>query len=284
MESTMRDSSEPKGRNAAARADSVRSLSCYSVDENVLEVLWDEKVDMEELLEFSFDHIDKLAERRGKTIASPEKFHLWEYVQQMKREQPYWVTKEAVPWDEVEAKYSLRSRSLSSGSLHCHLALSGVGLATPPPLLYSLRKPLPATSRGTATNENSSQPPDQHKCEPNERFTLSEQWDSGSPHRGHVVSATRFKKKPGWQRLLGKVFHQKRKDLSKDDSSGEFASFLAGVANSSSPCSVSHEEGSQASLKGPEKKRPTGFLRRSLRRVTTATRKRDSHDVVKTDV
>ncbi|XP_065305814.2 uncharacterized protein [Dermacentor albipictus] len=56
-----------------------------------------EKVDMEELLEFSFDHIDKLAERRGKTIASPEKSHLWEYVQQMKREQPYSITKEAVP-------------------------------------------------------------------------------------------------------------------------------------------------------------------------------------------
>ncbi|XP_075540580.1 uncharacterized protein LOC142575261 isoform X1 [Dermacentor variabilis] len=284
MESTMRDSSEPKGRNAAARAGSVRSLPCYSVDENVLEVLWDEKVDMEELLEFSFDHIDKLAESRGKTIESPEKWHLWEYVQQMKREQPYWVTKEAVPWDEVEAKYSLRSRSLSSDSLHCNLELSGVGLATPPPLLYSQRKPLPATSRGTATNENSSQPPHQHKCEPNERFTLSEQWDSGSPHRGHVVSATRFKKKQGWQRLLGKVFHQKRKDPSKDDSSGEFASFLAGVANSSSPCSVDHEERSQAPLKGPEKKRPTGFLRQSLRRVATATRKRDSHDFVKTDV
>ncbi|XP_070385413.1 uncharacterized protein [Dermacentor albipictus] len=199
MESTLRDSSETKSRNAAARADSVRSLSCYSVDENVLEVLWDEKVDMEELLEFSFDHIDKLAERRGKTIGSPEKLHLWGYVQQMKREQPYWVTKEAVPWDEVEAKYSLPSRSLSSGSLHCHTALSGVGLAMPPPLLYSLRKPLPATSRRTATNE-------------------------------------------------------------------------------------SHEEGPQAPLKGPEKKRPTGFLRRSLRRVATATRQRDSHDVVKTDV
>ncbi|XP_075536117.1 uncharacterized protein LOC142571553 [Dermacentor variabilis] len=238
MESTMRDSSEPKGRNAAARADSVRSLSCYSVDENVLEVLWDKKVHMEELLEFSFDHIDKLAERRGKTIASPEKFHLWEYVQQMKRERPYWVTKEAVPWDEVEAKYSLRSRSLSSGSLHCHLELSGTGLATPPPLLYSLSKPLPPTwSRATAANENSSQPSDQQECEPNERFTLSEQWDAGSPHRGHV-SATGFKKKHGWQRLLGKVFHQKRKDPLKDNSSGQFTSFLAGVANSSSPSSV----------------------------------------------
>ncbi|XP_075536103.1 uncharacterized protein LOC142571544 [Dermacentor variabilis] len=284
MESSMHASSEPKGRNAPARTDSVRSLSCYSVDENVLEVLWDEEVDMEELLEFSFDQIDKLAERRGKTIATTEKLRLWEYVQQMRREQPYWVTKESVPWDEIQARYSLPSRSLSSGSFHSHLELSGTGLATPPPLLYSLSKPVPPTcSRATAANENSSQPSNQQKCDPNERFTLSEQWDAGSPHRGHV-SATSFKKKQGWQRFLGKVFHHKHKDPSKDDGSGEFASFFAGVANSSSPCSVSHEEGLQSPLKGPEKKRPTGFLRRSLRRVATATRKRDSCDVVKTDI
>ncbi|XP_070385168.1 uncharacterized protein [Dermacentor albipictus] len=198
MESSMQASSEPKGRNAPARADSVRSLSCYSVDENVLEVLWDEEVDMEELLEFSFDQIDKLAERRGKTIATTEKLRLWEYVQQMRCEQPYWVTKESVPWDEVQAKYSLPSRSLSSGSFHSHLELSGTGLATPPPLLYSLSKPLPRTSRTAAANE-------------------------------------------------------------------------------------SHEEALPSPLKGPEKKRPTGFLRRSLRRVATATRKRDSRDV-KTDI
>lgn len=279
----MHNSSEPKGRQAAARADSVRSLSCYSVDENVLEVLWDEDIHMEELLEFSFDHIDQLAERRGKTIASTEKCRLWDYVQRMRCEQPYWVTKESVPWDEVEAKYSLRSRSLSSGSFHSHLEFSGIGLATPPPMLYSLRKPLPAASRGTAADEDSSQPPDELKCEPDQRFTMSEQWDAGSPHRG-LVSATCPKKKQGWQRLLGKVFHPKHKDSAKDHSIGEFHSFLAGVASSSSPCSVSHEEGSPSPLNRSEKERPTGFLRRSLRRVAMATRKHDSRDDGKTDV
>ncbi|XP_065280641.1 uncharacterized protein [Dermacentor albipictus] len=159
---------------------------------------------MEELLDFSFDHIDKLAERRGKTIARAEKLRLWEYVQPMRREQLCRVPT-ALPWEEVQVKHSTRSRSLSSGSLHCHMTFSGVGLATPPPPLYSLRKPLPPTFRGTATYE----PPYQQKCDPNERFTLSEEWDSGSPPRSHVVSATRFKKKQGWQRLPENVFHQK---------------------------------------------------------------------------
>ncbi|XP_070384852.1 uncharacterized protein [Dermacentor albipictus] len=227
MESMLRwlhVSPAPKGSNAAAFTD--------SVDKNVIEVLSEEKVHMEELLEFSFNRIDKLAERRGKTIARAKKLRLWEYVQRMRREQLCRVPT-ALPWEEVEVKHSPRSRSLSSGSLHCHMTFSGVGLATPP--LYSLRQPLPPTSRGTATYK----PPYQQKCDPNERFTLSEEWDSGSPHRSHVVSATRFKKKQRWQRLRDVLFHQKSKDPSKDESSGEFASFLAGVTYTSSPCSVS---------------------------------------------
>ncbi|XP_070384646.1 uncharacterized protein [Dermacentor albipictus] len=141
MESLLRwlhVSPAPKGSNAAALTD--------SVDENVIEVLSDEKVHMEELLDFSFNHIDKLAERRGKTISRAEKLRLWEYVQRMRREQLCGVPT-ALPWEEV--KQSPRSRSLSSGSLHCDMTFSGVGLATPP--LYSLRKPRPPTSRGTAT-------------------------------------------------------------------------------------------------------------------------------------
>lgn len=274
MEETMHNSSEPKGRHAAVRTGSVRSLSCYSVDENVLEVLWDEEIQMEELLHFSFDHIDKLAERRGKTIASSEKWRLWDYVQRMRREQPYWVSKESVPWDEVEAKYSLRSRSLSSGSLPGDLEFSRSGQTTPQPMLHSQRtlrphsqrKPLPSAAPAAAANR----PPDELKCEPDERFTLSEQWDAGSPHRGLVVSATCPKKKQGWQRLLGKVFHPKHKSSAKDDGSGEF--HFALVANSSSPCSR-HEGGTPSPPKMFEKERRAGFLRRSLRRVGMATRK-----------
>ncbi|XP_070385187.1 uncharacterized protein [Dermacentor albipictus] len=103
---------------------------------------------MEELLDFSFNDIDKLAERRGKTITRAEKLRLWEYVQRIRREQPCRVPT-ALPWEEV--KQSPRSPSLLSGSSHCDMTFSGVGLATPPPPLYSLRKPRPPTSRGTAT-------------------------------------------------------------------------------------------------------------------------------------
>ncbi|KAH6945701.1 hypothetical protein HPB50_009673 [Hyalomma asiaticum] len=321
MEGTTPKTSEPKARHAAARADSGRSLSCFSVDENVQDLLWDEDVQMEELLNFSFDHIDKLAERRGKTISTTEKWRLWDYVQRMKREQPYWVTKESVPWEELEAKYMLRSRSLSSDSLPGSLQFSRSGLSMPTPRLHSLRKPLgrkgSTASRGAAatqaslcinasllvafldqqifvfllhhrawmdgwmsclaltatlSSQDSSQLPEGLNCEPDERFTLSEQWDAGSPHRGHVLSATCPKKKQGWQRLLGKVFNPKPKSSVKDSSIPEFDSF---VAASNSPSRCSRYEGSPSPPNVFQKQRPTGFLRRSLRKVTMAARKHD---------
>lgn len=276
MEGTTPKTSEPKARHAAARADSGRSLSCFSVDENVQDLLWDEDVQMEELLNFSFDHIDKLAERRGKTISTTEKWRLWDYVQRMKREQPYWVTKESVPWEELEAKYMLRSRSLSSDSLPGSLQFSRSGLSMPTPRLHSLRKPLgrkgSTASRGAAATQDSSQLPEGLNCEPDERFTLSEQWDAGSPHRGHVLSATCPKKKQGWQRLLGKVFNPKPKSSVKDSSIPEFDSF---VAASNSPSRCSRYEGSPSPPNVFQKQRPTGFLRRSLRKVTMAARKHD---------
>ncbi|XP_049272409.1 uncharacterized protein LOC125758803 [Rhipicephalus sanguineus] len=120
---------------------------------------------------------------------------------------------------------------------------------------------------------NFSQPPDELKCEPDERFTLSEQWDAGSPHRDHVVSTTCPKKKQGWQRLLGKVFHPKHKSSTKDHSITDFESTFAAVSNSSSPCSRYEVPPSPPTIF--EKQRPAGFLRRSLRRVTMAARKHD---------
>ncbi|XP_077486368.1 uncharacterized protein LOC144097563 [Amblyomma americanum] len=103
----------PEGNDGlgACRADSQRSLSCFSVDENVLHVLWDEEIRMEELLGFSFEHIDKLAARRGKTVTMEEKERLWDYVERMRSEQDEWVTKDSVSWDEVDARYALRTKS-----------------------------------------------------------------------------------------------------------------------------------------------------------------------------
>lgn len=268
IEGTMPNTSEPKARHAAARADSGRSLSCFSVDENVQDLLWDEDVQMEELLDFSFDHIDKLAERRGKTITITEKWRLWDYVQRMKREQPYWITKESVSWDELEAKYALRSRSLSSDSLRGDLLFSRGSPCTPTPLGRSLYRKESTAARGAAAAE----PVNDLKCEPDERFTLSEQWDAGSPHRDRVVSAICPKKKQGWQRLLGKVFHPKPKSSTKDHITPDDSSFAA-VTNSSSPCS--RYEGSPPPSTLFPKQRPTGFLRRSLRKVTMAARKHD---------
>ncbi|KAH7983631.1 hypothetical protein HPB52_013195 [Rhipicephalus sanguineus] len=273
MEGTMPNTSEPKARHAAARADSGRSLSCFSVDENVQDLLWDEDVQMEELLDFSFDHIDKLAERRGKTITIAEKWRLWDYVQRMKREQPYWITKESVPWDELEAKYALHSRSLSSDSLRGDLQFSrrdhwrGRG--------RQLLVVLPLLRRVFESNASrlSTAPSDELKCKPDERFTLSEQWDAGSPHRDHVVSAACPKKKQGWQRLLGKVFHPKPKSSAKDHSIADLDSTFAAASNSSSPCS--RYEGPPSPPTIFQKQRPTGFLRRSLRKVTMAARKHD---------
>ncbi|XP_042146035.1 transient-receptor-potential-like protein [Ixodes scapularis] len=61
-----------------------KSLPCYSVDEQVLQILWEEQVDMNELLEFSFDRIEKLAKKHGNTISELQKEDLWEYVQRMR--------------------------------------------------------------------------------------------------------------------------------------------------------------------------------------------------------
>ncbi|XP_065286807.1 uncharacterized protein [Dermacentor albipictus] len=102
-----------------------------------------EKVDMLELVGMVEGKL-KLSERKN----------LVGYGQQMKPELLYWVTDEAMPWDEVEAQNSLGNRTPSPGSFHSHLELSGTGLATPPPLLYSVKKPLPAHTRGTAANES----------------------------------------------------------------------------------------------------------------------------------
>ncbi|XP_070385242.1 uncharacterized protein [Dermacentor albipictus] len=104
-----------------------------------------EKADMEKLVDVVEGELEKLAVRRN----------LVKCGQQMKPELLYWVTTEDVPWDEVEAQNSLGNRTPSPGSFHSHLELSGTGLATPPPLLYSLSKPLPPTcSRATAANES----------------------------------------------------------------------------------------------------------------------------------
>ncbi|CAN8015162.1 unnamed protein product [Ixodes persulcatus] len=74
-----------------------KSLPCYSVDEQVLQILWEEGVDMNELLEFSFDRIEKLAKKHGNTISELQKEDLWEYVQRMRSEKSEWLSPSEIP-------------------------------------------------------------------------------------------------------------------------------------------------------------------------------------------
>ncbi|XP_037579946.1 uncharacterized protein LOC119462731 [Dermacentor silvarum] len=71
---------------------SLASLPCFSLDEKILQILWDEGVQMEELLEFSFERVGKLAAERGVELDDANKEELWLYVQRMKAEQPDWVS------------------------------------------------------------------------------------------------------------------------------------------------------------------------------------------------
>lgn len=68
------------------------SLPCFSLDEKILQLLWDEGVQMEELLDFSFERVGKLATERGVHLDDAHKEELWLYVQRMKAEQPDWVS------------------------------------------------------------------------------------------------------------------------------------------------------------------------------------------------
>lgn len=88
-------------------AESVPSLSCYSVDEPVLGVLWDENVKPDQLLEFSFDRIDKLAAKHGATVKPREKSKFWEYVQRMKHEQSEGSSQHTTFNDALDAMDSL---------------------------------------------------------------------------------------------------------------------------------------------------------------------------------
>ncbi|CAN7948105.1 unnamed protein product [Ixodes pacificus] len=83
--------------NSEASCCSDKSLPCYSVDEQVLQILWEEQVDMNELLEFSFDRIEKLAKKHGNTISELQKEDLWEYVQRMRAEKSEWLSPSEIP-------------------------------------------------------------------------------------------------------------------------------------------------------------------------------------------
>ncbi|XP_077486061.1 uncharacterized protein LOC144097182 [Amblyomma americanum] len=71
---------------------SAYSLPCFSLDEKILQLLWDEGVQMEELLEFSFERVGRFAAERGVDVDDDHKDELWRYVQRMKAEQPDWLS------------------------------------------------------------------------------------------------------------------------------------------------------------------------------------------------
>ncbi|XP_049516016.1 uncharacterized protein LOC125942092 [Dermacentor silvarum] len=163
-----------------------------------------------------------------------------------------------------DAQSSVRNLSLSSNSPDSPLEISGIGLATPPPLLYSLRKPQPAAA-AAAFIEKSLRTLDQLMCEPEESFTQSEKWEVSTPRRGLVLAPPSSKKKVPNTPTRAPF----RSRLGSD---------LVGTHYKS------HAEASPSPLMRSEKKRPTGFPRWSLRRVAMANCKPDPCGDVKNDV
>ncbi|KAM7298985.1 hypothetical protein ISCGN_019552 [Ixodes scapularis] len=85
--------------NQSLSDDSRTSLPCFSLDEQTLEILWDEGVQMEDLLQFSFERIGKLAAARGVEMSDERKAELWQYVARMKTEEPEWLSLDQIPAD-----------------------------------------------------------------------------------------------------------------------------------------------------------------------------------------
>lgn len=258
------------------RAYSARSLSAFSVDENVLDLLWDEEVHMEELLEFSFDHVDKLAQRHGKTVTEMEKLRLWDYIQQMRHEEPYWVTPETVPWEEVEARYALPSgalpEDLAKDLLFCQS--SPVSASASPFSRWASRPQLKSPTAAEVTTHGRELFAGQ-LSPPAERFTLSEEWNSGSPQRGHVASAGiggGWKRR--WRRLVGTVFPpaSAKATLGNAADQGEPEAIATDVT--SPPIALAGPDYRPPAPATCPKQRPGGFIRRSLRRMALGTKRR----------
>lgn len=259
------------------RAYSARSLSAFSVDENVLDLLWDEEVHMEELLEFSFDHVDKLAQRHGKTVTEMEKLRLWDYIQQMRLEEPYWVTPETVPWEEVEARYALPSGALPEEDLAKDLLFcqsSPVSASASPFSRRTSRPQLKSPTDAEVTTHGRKLFAGQ-LSPPAERFTLSEEWNSGSPQRGPAASAGiggGWKRR--WRRLVGTVFPpaSAKATLGNATDQGEPEAIATDVA--SPPKALAGPVFRPPAPTTAPKQRPGGFLRRSLRRMAIGTKRR----------
>ncbi|KAH6934444.1 hypothetical protein HPB50_024233 [Hyalomma asiaticum] len=202
MEGTTHNTSEPKSRSLRSglcRYGDVSVTRRQGIDENVVESFRGEDVQMKGLRNVHLDHVDH-AERRG--ISSTERCSVGDYVRRVRTNS---LAKEPEA-REVDATSSLRSRSPPPDSSFGDLELSGIGLATPPPLLYA-RKPVlrrkAASVRAATITKRSSKASDKLKCEPDNRFTSYEQCDGGSSHGGDA-SGTSSKKDS--QRLQRKVF------------------------------------------------------------------------------
>ncbi|XP_064489124.1 uncharacterized protein LOC135400982 isoform X2 [Ornithodoros turicata] len=138
----MLDDSDMCSVDLCSLSGSTPSLSCYSVDERVLGILWDDNVKMDDLLSFSFDRIDKLAAKQGTTVKTVEKNRLWDYVQRMKEEQYEWDAQQP---EMEEALKALSDMSLTGhGSTWC---IDGIGTA---------EQRTPERRRASRTNENFS--------------------------------------------------------------------------------------------------------------------------------
>lgn len=221
-----------------------RSLPCFSVDESVLHILWDEDVSMEQLLNFSYDHIDRLAAKRKTTVEPAEKDRLWDYIQTMKKEQPDWTTTA-----ELEAVYALRARSVSDFGRDLGVA-AALTWADPP-----------ETPEAGALSALSSSPGD----EPSGQSPMALSRVRSATLGSYPVTPGPARKKKLWRRLFHVGSHKNVPPTKR--------AFIHNVTPASGPLRLRN----LAPLPQEEEKEPSqlglqGFLRRSLSRLMISSK------------
>ncbi|KAL1471896.1 hypothetical protein MTO96_023369 [Rhipicephalus appendiculatus] len=220
------------------RFGEVHVARCRSIDESVQELPCGKEMDgLKDVFLGHGEHAERGA------ISNTEKFDVWECLRRMEcaEEAEQASAKEAETSNQVDATCTLRTRSLSLDSFLGDLELSAIGMATPPPLLYSRRPPFKRNAKVTAdtatievtaglSRQNASQRLDESTCEPGNLFTLSEPCSVGSSLGCDVSTYSKEES----QRFLDKVLELRHGNALKDGIS-DFQSFFTGAISTSSP-------------------------------------------------
>ncbi|KAL3193669.1 hypothetical protein MRX96_017011 [Rhipicephalus microplus] len=238
MEYVMTNTTEPRGRPSCSRAGrGVNEMGGLSDDNGKMD-----------------DHGGHAG--RGPS-SNTDKFDVWEYVRQIKcAEESEEASAKEVETRKEDTTCLLRARSLSLDSFLGDLELSGIGTATPPPLLYSRRLPLRKKLTADVSGHTASQGLDESTCETDNLFTLSEPCNMGSSQRCDLATYSKEENQRFLDRVLERIPTKALKDGTND-----FESFLTGVINTSSP---RPQTGGPGSTNIFEQQRRPGLLQTDL--------------------